>query len=82
MGALKSPIENRTYHVLELFSLAVGLALRDISLATSNKTHRDLPIWVLNSPLGQRHNQRILKLCPPKIVEKPDSHNLTGYVPV
>jgi hypothetical protein len=62
---------------LEHFSLAVGLALRDISLAISKSKDGDLPAWISDSPLGERQIRAILKLCPPKIPENPET---TGYV--
>jgi hypothetical protein len=57
-----------SYHDLERFTLVVGLALRDIKTVIEHDDDDMVPDWIKESPLKERELQKLLKLCPPKII--------------
>jgi hypothetical protein len=69
--ALRVPLPEETYHHLERFALVVGLALRDVTTAVVHEDAELVPDWIKNSTLREKHINRLLKCCPPTIVEKP-----------
>ena len=68
--SLKLPLPEETYHHLEQFSLVVGLALQDINTVVVQDDKDLVPEWINKSPLRERHIKRLLKCCPPTILDK------------
>src|ERR1700677_253093 len=74
LTALNHPVED-SYGSLEFFALAVGLALRDSTLLVSDD--RDSLSEVLaKSPLGQKHLDRLMKSCHPKVDRRHDDKSV------